>query len=86
MNKKEAKKMCHDLKPQFNLGKSGITPTFIDTIHKYLEAHEVVKVKALIAEDKDSLSYYAQTVAQDTHSEILEKKGFTFVLFRQKDD
>lgn len=86
MNKKEAKKMCPDLKPQFNLGKAGITSTFIETVHKYLEAHELVKIKALIAADKDSLTYYAQSIAQDTHSEILEKKGFTFVLFRQKDD
>lgn len=86
MNKKEAKNLCPDLKPQFNLGKSGITSTFIETVHNYLEAHEIIKIKALIASDKDSLSYYAEAVAQDTHSEILEKKGFTFVLFRQKDD
>ena len=86
MDIKEAKAMCSDLKPQFNLGKAGITSTFIKTINEYLEAHEIVKIKALIATDKDSLSYFAQQVAEDTHAQILQKKGFTFILYRKKDD
>lgn len=86
MEKKEAKKLCSDLKPQFNLGKAGITPTFIKTIHEYLEAHEIVKIKALIATNKDSLSYYADEIAKDVNAEVLQKIGFTFTLYRQKDD
>ncbi len=85
MDKKELKKLCNDLKPQFNLGKAGLTPTFIETIDKYLGAHEIVKIKVLIAEDKDAAKYFSEELAKETSSEILEQKGFTCVLFREKE-
>ncbi len=82
-NNKELKKIASNLKPQFNLGKQGITNTFIRTIDEYLKAHEIVKIKALIAEDKNSVKYLAEEVSKETNSIIVETRGFTFVLFRK---
>ena len=79
---KELKKIAATLKPEFNLGKSGITEKFIETVDKYLEAHGIVKIKALIAEDKSSLEYLANEIAKETNSTILDKRGFTFVVYR----
>lgn len=81
-NLKKLKQISNKLSPQFNLGKSGITQSFIKTIEDYLEVHNIVKIKVLIAEDKDSLSYYAEEIAKETQAEIVEKKGFTFTLFK----
>lgn len=77
------KRMANELKPQFNLGKNGITKTFIETVDKYLKAHEIVKIKSTVAESKDALKYYAEEVAKETNSEIVEIKGYTFVLYRR---
>ena len=79
---KTLKKIAGTLKPEFNLGKSGITNGFIENIDKYLEAHGIVKIKALIAEDKSSIEYLANEVAKETNSNVLDKRGFTFVLYR----
>lgn len=83
-DKKSLKKHANGLKSEFNLGKSGITETFIKSVDDFLEAHKIVKIKALIAEDKEAMKFYAEELAKETDSEILEVKGFTFVLFRDK--
>jgi len=79
---KKLKQIASTLKAEFNIGKSGVTNTFIETIDKYLTVHNIVKIKALIAENKDSLEYLATEVAKETNSIILDKRGFTFVLYR----
>lgn len=79
---KEAKRIASELKPQFNIGKNAITETLIDTIDKYLEAHKIVKIKVLSAQSKDQVKEYAQNIANQTDSEIVQKVGFTFTLFR----
>ncbi len=79
---KEIKRAANAMKPQFNLGKGGITDTFIETIENYLEAHSMVKIKSLVSSDKEEILKTAQIIADRTASEIVDKKGFTFVLFR----
>jgi len=81
-NLKEAKKMASTLKPQFNLGKEGISKNFIKTLNDYLGAHNIVKIKVSIAEDKNSLKYYAQQCAKETDSNLADTRGFTFTLFK----
>lgn len=79
---KELKKVANDLKPQFNLGKNGLTDTFVDTIDKFLEAHGIVKIKVLAAEDKEGVKEVAEELAKALDADIIDKKGFTFVLYR----
>jgi RNA-binding protein len=80
---KELKKQANTLKPEFNLGKNGITTSFVDTIDKYLEVHNIVKIKVLIAIDKDGVKYYADEISKTTESEIIDRKGFTFTIYRK---
>lgn len=82
-DKKEIKSTANALKPQFNIGKGAITDTFIESIDNYLRAHEIVKIKSLIAKDKDELKKMAEFLAEETDSEVVDMKGFTFVLFRK---
>ncbi len=84
MDKNELKKMSASLKAEFNLGKNGITQTFLETISKYLDAHAIVKVKVSLAENKDSLKFYAQEVAKELKAELVECRGYTFTLFREE--
>jgi RNA-binding protein len=79
---KELKKFANELKPQFNIGKSGLTDTLIDTIDKYLEAHEIVKIKVLSAINKTQVKNYAKEISEKIDVEIIEQKGFTFTLYR----
>lgn len=80
---KEVKRVANELKPQFNIGKSGLTETFIETVEKYLDAHQIVKIKALNAVDKTQVSDMAQELAKKIDAELIDKKGFTFVLYRE---
>lgn len=82
---KQLKKQANEMAAKFNLGRNGITETFIDSLDKYLEAHEIVKIKSSIAANRDELMRYAEQVAQQTKSTIIEAKGYTFVLYREKE-
>lgn len=84
--KKELKRLSNEIKPMFHLGKNGITNTFIETVDKYLKAHQIVKIKCLISTDKDSMQYYSQEIAKEVRAEIIDLKGFNFVLFRESED
>jgi len=79
---KELKKVSNALKPQFHLGKAGITDTFLKTIDDYLTAHNIVKIKVTIAENKDESDKLADLLAEKVFAQIIEKKGFTFTLHR----
>ncbi len=81
-DKKELKKIAGSLKAQFNVGKNGVTETFIETIDKYLEVHGIVKIKSSVAEDKDALKEMAKEVADAIEAEIVDVRGYTFTLAR----
>lgn len=83
---KALKKISNELKAQFNLGKNGITDTFIETIDKYLKAHEIVKVKASLAANKSDIKTYSEDIAKQTNSQVVDLKGYTFVLYRENED
>lgn len=80
---KELKKAAADLKAEFNLGKNGITDTFLDSINKNLRAHSLTKIKCSLAEDKDALKYYAQEVAKELGATLVETRGYTFTLYKE---
>lgn len=81
-DEKNLKKVANELKPQFNLGKNGLTDTFIETVDKFLEAHGIVKIKVLAAEDKNGVKEIAEELAEALTADVIDKKGFTFVLYR----
>ncbi len=80
---KDIKKQANALKPMFQLGKAGITGTFIELIDKYLKVHEMVKIKVLIATNTGDIQFYADEITKETKSTLIEKKGYTFTVFRK---
>ncbi len=80
---KELKKKAADLKAEFNLGKNGITDSFLESVDNYLKAHNIVKIKSSLAEDKDSLKTYAQEVAKELGATLVETRGYTFTIFKE---
>jgi len=82
---KRLKKISNSLKPQFNIGKSGLGSKIIENIDRYLEVHNVVKIKCLTTRDKTETEYFAKEIAKETKSYLLEIKGFTFTLFRENE-
>lgn len=80
---KDIKKKVNELKPEFNLGKNGVSDTFLDSIKKYLDVHNLVKIKCLIATNKDDVINFANEVSLKTESILIDKKGFTFSLYKK---
>ena len=80
---KDIKKQANGLKPMFQLGKAGITGTFIELIDKYLKVHELVKIKVLIETNTGDIQFYADEITKETKSLLIDKKGYTFTVFRK---
>jgi RNA-binding protein len=80
---KELKAQASQLKPMFQLGKNGMTQQFLDAVDSYLDAHHIVKIKVFIVDDREGLSYYANEVAKELDAEVIDMKGFTFVISRE---
>ena len=76
----EDKKKINGLKPTFLIGKSGLTEIYVKEIEKYLQKHKVVKIKSLISVNKIQVKKLAEEISKKINCEVLETKGFTFVL------
>lgn len=83
---KELKQMSETLKPQFFIGKNGITPEFLQEIKTYLQKYELVKVKSHSATNSNSLALQAQEIASRINCSIITKKGFVFTLYKKREE
>lgn len=76
------KKLAHDLKPIFQVGKNGISKEMVDNINIALENRELIKVSILQNCDMDK-----QEVAYDlsrlTKSEVVNVIGKTIILYKK---
>jgi RNA-binding protein YhbY len=83
ITRKELKKISSQIKPKFNIGKSGISSNLLDQLDKYLEANNIVKVKSLICENSNELEIQAKEIGEKLDAEVIEIRGFNFVLYRE---
>lgn len=76
------KGLAMNLDPIFQIGKSGITPELTAAVSEALEARELIKLNILknCAEDGNVL---AATLAERTHSQVVQIIGKKIVLYRQ---
>ena len=79
--KKYLRKESHNHKPLFQMGKLGLTDTFIEQLDRALEKRELVKFHILQNSDED-LSTVSQTIAERTRAFIVQTIGNTVILFR----
>ena len=66
----------------FQIGKEGLCDNLIQTVDDALRTHELVKIKLLktVSDDVDEIIF---DLAMNTKSEVVQKIGRVFVLYRK---
>ena len=83
--RKELRKMAHELRPTAMIGKDGLTETVVASIDTYLEAHELIKVQLQEGAELDT-KQTANEVADRLGAEFVQSIGRRFVLYRPAKD
>ena len=83
-NKKELKQKINNLKPNFRIGKNKISENFIEQINDNLKKNKICKIKVINEQSKEDIDIIIKEVKNKTESEVIEKKGFTFTLYKEE--
>jgi len=84
MHRKYLRGLAHDLKPLVLVGKSGITPGLLASVHQALDDHELIKVRFIDhKEDKDEL---ALRIAGEAKCSLAGRIGNVAIFYRQQAD
>lgn len=80
--KRTLRSLAQTTKPLMQIGKNGITSSFIETFIIQLESHELVKISVLqnALEDKEEL---AQILSEETQAELVQIIGNQLVFYRE---
>lgn len=76
------KALAHNLKPMTQLGKDGISDSFLDQLSIFLDQHELVKVNVL-DNSSESASHAANEVCEALNAEFVQAIGNKFTIYRQ---
>lgn len=80
--KRFLRKEAHDLKPVFQIGKSGIHETFIEEIKDVLESRELIKISILQNALEDPKGA-GELLAEKTDGELIQVIGSTIILYKE---
>lgn len=88
MNTKERaylKGLAQTMDPILSLGKSSLTPEFTEAVNEAITKRELIKINVLknCLDDPNAL---AQTLAERTHSEVVQVIGRKIVLYRKNQE
>ncbi|MCM1183776.1 MAG: YhbY family RNA-binding protein [Roseburia sp.] len=75
------KGLAMNIDPLFQIGKSSVTPENVEAISEVFNTHELVKV-AVLKNCVDDPKELAQTVAERTHSQVVQVIGKKFILYK----
>lgn len=78
-------KLASGLDPVFHVGKASLTTEFEEAIKEVLEARELIKI-GVLKNCMDDPKEIAQTLAQDTRSEVVQVIGKKIVIYKQADE
>ena len=81
--RRPSKSELNELKPCVWIGKRGLDSLVVEEIQNQLEKRGYIKVK-ILKNMRDHLDGILKQILSQTKSELLEKRGLTFVLFRSK--
>ena len=82
---KELKSRSAEKDPTVWIGKGGVTNALLAQIDRQLDASEMVKVKVHKTSPEDAeVSEIAVKIAEGTTSEIVDVRGRTFTVYRQR--
>ena len=76
------KALAHNLKPLTQLGKDGISDSFLDQLSIFLDQHELVKVNVL-DNSSESAAHAANEVCEALNAEFVQAIGNKFTIYRQ---
>ena len=76
--------LAHPLKPVVHVGKTGLTPNVLAAIDEALEHHELIKIR--FQDFKDQKREFAETIAQESRSEVVGTVGHIVMFYRQQPD
>ncbi len=79
------KSLASNLSPVFQVGKSSLTPELTEAISEAFNKNELIKI-AVLKNCADNPSEIAQTVAERTHSQLVQVIGKKFVLYKPDKD
>jgi RNA-binding protein len=74
---------AHDIKPVVFIGQKGLSPSVIEAVADAIDTHELIKVKFLDFKDKQQKQAIAQTISEQTGSELVGMIGHMAIFFRQ---
>jgi len=77
------KKMSANLPDTLLIGKDGLTENIIKQAEEQLESRELIKCK-ILQNSMEDLRQTADTVAAETHAEVVATIGRKFILFRKR--
>lgn len=79
------KSLAMTMDPVFQIGKNSMTPEVTEAIREALAARELIKVSVLknCADDPKEI---AQTLAERTHSQVVQVIGKKIVLYKEGKD
>lgn len=79
------KSLAHELEPVVQVGNKGISENLIEQVRDQLLAHELIKVR-VNTESTVEPAEAAESLAQGTRSELVQRVGRVLVLYRRHDD
>ncbi|MDE6388798.1 MAG: ribosome assembly RNA-binding protein YhbY [Lachnospiraceae bacterium] len=75
------KSLASTINPIFQIGKSSLTPEFIKGIEEAFNTRELLKI-AVLKNCMDDPNEIAQTIAERTHSQVVQVIGKKIVLYK----
>lgn len=79
------KSLAMTMDPVIHVGKSGVTPELITSVNEAIEKRELIKL-AVLKNCMDDPGEIANTVAERTHSQVVQVIGKKIVLYRKNKD
>ena len=79
------KSLASKLDPIFQVGKSSLTPELTEAIGEAFHNNELIKV-AVLKNCMDDPNEIAQTIAERTHSQVVQVIGKKIVLYKPDKD
>jgi len=79
---RQLKAAAQRLKATFKIGRSGLSPQFLQSVDEGLKHHELIKVK--FDEFKEQKKELAPALAEKTSSHLILQVGHVVVLYRKK--
>ena len=70
-----------NIDPMFQIGKASVTPENVEAISEVFNTHELVKI-AVLKNCIDDPNEIANTVAERTHSQVVQVIGKKIVLYK----